>query len=229
MYRDGWKMLRKFSEEKLEEILEVGIAEFAEAGLERANTNVIAKKAGISVGVLFKYYKDKEAFFMSCLKKSLEVLEQVVADALEGDGTILSRADKLIRSVQKHSRENSNYIKLYNQITSGNHGPSQKLLADKIEGISAKAYVSFIEKTQAEGNIRSDADPKLFAFFFDNLLMLLQFSYSCDYYIERFRIYCGDDILERDDLVAKQLLMFFESAFTFESKKGFTNEIRNSI
>lgn len=209
-------MLKKFSEEKLEEILEVGIAEFADAGLERANTNVIARKAGISVGVLFKYYSDKETFFMNCLKKSLTVLENAVAEALEGDGNILSRAEKLIRSVQKYSRENTNYIKLYNQITSGNHGPSQKLLADKIEGISARAYVSFIEKAQADGDIRSDANPGLFAFFFDNLLMLLQFSYSCDYYAERFRIYCGEDILERDDLVAEQLLMFFESAFTFE-------------
>ena len=44
---------------------------------------------------------------------------------------------------------------------------------------------------------RRDMDPRLFAFFFDNLLMMLQFSYCCDYYRARLALYCGED---REDL-----------------------------
>ena len=47
-------MLKKLTDDKLEEILEVGIMEFADKGPDGANINVIAKKAGISVGVLYK-------------------------------------------------------------------------------------------------------------------------------------------------------------------------------
>lgn len=57
----------------------------------------------------------------------------------------------------------------------------------------------------------------MFAFFLDNLLTTLQFSYTCDYYRERFEIYTGINVDELDDeQVVTQLLKFIESAFTFE-------------
>jgi hypothetical protein len=65
--------------------------------------------------------------------------------------------------------------------------------------------------------VRPDLDPRLFAFFLDNLLMALQFSYTCDYYRQRFEIYTGVNVEEMDEeKVVSQLLKFVESAFTFE-------------
>ena len=49
-------MLKKLTEEKLNEVLEAGIGEFADCGLHQASMNAIARRAGISVGVLYKYY-----------------------------------------------------------------------------------------------------------------------------------------------------------------------------
>ena len=42
--------------------------------------------------------------------------------------------------------------------------------------------------------------------------MSLQFSYACDYYVERFRIYAGNSITQRDDFVVEQCLKFVKSA-----------------
>ena len=44
--------------------------------------------------------------------------------------------------------------------------------------------------------------------------MMLQFGLCCDYYRERWKLYCGGDLPE-DDMVRGQLLRFLESAFTF--------------
>ncbi|HWQ79556.1 MAG TPA: TetR/AcrR family transcriptional regulator [Anaerovoracaceae bacterium] len=208
-------MMKKLTEEKMAEILETGIAEFAEKGMDRANINVIAKKAGISVGVLYKYYADKEAFFLACLRKSLDVLESVIHDVIAGEDKLLARAEKLIRAVQRYAREHSNYINMYNEITAGSGKKFAPLLAAEIESLTAKTYAGFIERAMENGDIRNDINPRLFAFFFDNLLMMLQFSYSCDYYRERAKIYCGEDILEDDEKVVSELLKFLESAFTF--------------
>ena len=60
-------MLKKLTEEKREEILEAGIEAFAESGLHGAGMADIARRAGISVGVLYKYYVNKEDFFHACL------------------------------------------------------------------------------------------------------------------------------------------------------------------
>ena len=58
-------MGRKLTDDKQGEILRTGITQFAKLGYDRANINTIAKKAGISVGVLYKYYGSKEEFFLS--------------------------------------------------------------------------------------------------------------------------------------------------------------------
>ena len=212
-------MLKKLTEEKMNEIIETGIAEFAEKGLDRANINLIAKKAGISVGVLYKYYEDKEAFFLACLRRSLDVLESVLHNVVEAEDKLLVRAEKIIRAVQCYSRKNSNYIKMYNEITSGSSKKFAPLLATEIESLTARTYAEFIAKGIESKDIRDDIDPRLFAFFFDNLLIMLQFSYCCDYHKERLKVYCGADILEDDEKVVSELLKFMESAFTFSSSE----------
>lgn len=208
-------MSQKLNEEKIHEILETGVAEFAARGLDRANVNVIARKSGVSVGVLYKYYADKEDLFLACLRHSLTALRQAVSEAVSGEAKLLERAERLVRAAQRCAREHPSYNVLYNEITAGASQKYARLLAEEIEGITAETYARFIAAAKEEGSIRADIDPRLFAFFFDNLLLTLQFSYGCDYYRERFRIFCGEDILGDDEKVVSELLKFMESAFTF--------------
>lgn len=208
-------MLQKLSEEKQREILETGIEEFASRGLDRANVNVIARKSGVSVGVLYKYYRDKEDLFLACLRHTLKLLRETLEEAVSGEHKPLERVEKLIRAVQKHARAHPSYNALYNEITAGASQKHARALAEEIERVSAETYGRFIAAARDGGDIRDDIDPRLFAFFFDNLLITLQFSYSCNYYRERFRIFCGEGVLEDDERVAAELLKFVESAFTF--------------
>ncbi len=208
-------MLKKLSEEKIIEMLETGITEFAAHGLDRANINVIAKKSGVSVGVLYKYYADKEGFFLACLRHSLETLRRVICEAMSGEEKLLVRAEKLIRAVRRCAAEHPDYNIMYNEITAGASKTYARILAEEIESISSEVYIRFIAEAKAAGDVRGDINPRLFAFFFDNLLLMLQFSYSCDYYRERFKIFCGEDILNDDEKVVAELLKFIESAFTF--------------
>lgn len=212
-------MLKKLSKEKISEILETGIAEFAENGPDKANINVIAQKSGVSVGVIYKYYKNKDDLFEACLRHGLAALVEAINDALQGDDKILVRAEKLVRAVQRSAKKQGSYNVLYHEITAGSCRKYAPFLAKEIEGISAKVYSEFIAKAQADGDIRQDMDPRMFAFFFDNLLMMLQFSYCCDYYRERFKIYCGNDVLFDDEKVVSELLKFIESAFTLEQSQ----------
>lgn len=198
-----------------ETVLQTGIDEFSALGFENANINVIAKKAGISIGLMYKYFETKEDLFILCLEEAISELHRVIAEVLDSDDKILDRAEKLIRAIQKTSGKESRYVKLYNEITKMSGEKNVRYYAEQIESISYEAYAGFLAKAKEEGDIRSDCDERLFAFFFDSLLMTLQFSYTCDYYRERFRVYCGEDILEDDEKVVRELLKFLESAFTF--------------
>lgn len=206
-------MLKKLSEDKLIKLLECGISEFAEKGMSASMTG-IAKRADMSVGVIYKYYEDKNAFFLACVRHSLGALEKALGDITAKPDKPLNYARTIIKTLQYFSAEHGDYTRMYHRITDASDFAPE--LAKEIEGFTSRLYTKFITAAQLSGDIRGDIDPGLFAFFFDNLLMMLQYSYCCPYYRERFKMYGGDDILEKDDYVTEQLLKFMESAFTLE-------------
>ena len=81
-----------------------------------------------------------------------------------------------------------------------------------MEALTASIYRRAIEEGQKSGEIRTDIDAAFAAYLLDNIFMSLQFSYACDYYVERFRIYAGNSITQRDDFVVEQCLKFVKSA-----------------
>lgn len=208
----------RIDDERKNKILEIGIEEFSSKGYEKANINIIAKNAGISIGLMYKYFATKEDLFITCIHRGMAILEKAINEIMQSDDKILIKAEKLIRTTCMHSRKNANYIKMYNEITSEKGSAERtKMLVEEIESKTSSVYISAIAQALAKGDVRSDLDPRMFAFFLDNLLTSLQFSYTCDYYRERFRIYTGVDVNEIDDeQVVTQLLKFIESAFTFE-------------
>ena len=203
--------------ERQNTILEMGIKEFSSNGYEKANINVIAKKSGISIGLMYKYFATKEDLFVTCLKRGMDILEKALYDIMVSDDKLLVKAEKLIRTICVHSKKHSNYIKLYNEI-SAEKGLAEQIeaIAQEIESKRSSIYITTIGKALANGEVRSDLDPRLFAYFLDNLLTTLQFSYTCDYYKEKLKIYTGVDVIEdNEEQIISQLLKFIESAFTF--------------
>ena len=207
------------SDERREKILEVGIEEFSSKGYENANINIIAKNAGISVGLMYKYFSTKEDLFITCIQRGMSILDTILEDIMNSDDKLLKKAENVIRATCKHSKKNANYIKLYNEITSGKNPNLVNTLVNEIETVTSKRYISSIAQAFAKGDVRDDLDPRLFAFFLDNLLTSLQFSFTCEYYRKRFEIYTGVDVENMDEeQIVSQLLKFIESAFTFKKQ-----------
>ena len=211
-------MLKKLSEEQLERLLEAGVGEFALRGLAGTNMRTIADRAGISVGALYKYYGDKDGFFRACLDRSLEALGRTLAEVTSEEAGFREYARRIIRALLRFSREHAGYVRLY-CVLAASGGEEARQLAGEIEGVTSRLYAGTIAAGQAAGDLRRDIDPAMLAFFFDNLLMMVQFAGCCDYYRERFRLYCGGTPEEQEDRLEQELLKFLESAFTFEQSE----------
>jgi len=210
----------RISDERKELILEVGVEEFSSKGYENANINIIAQKAGISIGLMYKYFATKEDLFLTCISRGMSILYDALKEIMASKDKLLIKAEKLIRATCELSKRNSKYIKLYNEITAEKDGSRAVELAKEIEINTSRVYITAIAQALACGDVRNDLNPRLFAFFLDNLLMNLQFSFTCEYYKERLKIYTGVDTdnLDEEEIV-KQLLKFIESAFTFEKQQ----------
>ena len=98
------------------------------------------------------------------------MLEEVTAR----EESLLHRARRIIQALLSFSRARPSHIRMYHQITAS-AGEDAARLAGEIEGVTARLYSACIARAQVSGEVRRDVDPRLFAFFFDNLLMMLQF------------------------------------------------------
>ena len=208
-------MYKKLDETALEAILEAGIEEFARCGFQPASIADVAKKAGVSVGVIYKYYNDKETFFLACVRHSLDLLDQTLQEVIAAGGSMEDRVRRLITALITQSRQHASYNAMYNEITAGSCRKFAPVLAREIEQKTAALYTA-LSAAQQRGEITAAIAPELFAFFFDNLLMMLQFSCSCEYYRERMEIFCGKDAAQDDRTLADALTRFLLGAMKGE-------------
>lgn len=212
-YMTANESFRKISEEKQNKIIEAALNEFALYGYSEANINKIAERANISVGSLYKYFNDKQNLYQTIVNHSTDTLREVLGEIVNENDDFFVIIEGIIRSIQKHGRTHENMFKLYNEMTAENNSELTWKTAGSVEGVTADLYASLIEKAQKQSIAGKDFEPRYFAFFLDNLFVLLQFSYSCEYYRERLKMYVGEDAIHDDDLMCSQLLRFIKGAF----------------
>ncbi len=201
-------MYKKLNNDELNAILETGIEVFSRSGLDRTGVSAVAEAAGVSVGVIYKYFGDKETFFLACVRYALRELDAALAHAAESGEDVRGAMRSLVEALLDHSRRHPSHNALYNEITSGGCRQYAPQLAQEIERRSAELYASMMRRVLAAGGRTDAGDARLFAFFFDSLLMTLQFSCSCDYYKERMKLFCGADATENDEALTEGFLRF---------------------
>lgn len=206
-------LFNRLGEEKKENILMTSIAAFSKEGFNSANINTIAEEANVSVGAMYKYFGSKRNLYMTCVEMAKNHLNETMQAIINDEDDFLTMIEKVIRAIQEHSKKNIEFTKLYYEMaTEGNSGYAMEI-SDAIEGATSDLYSSYIKRAVIEDNLRKDIDARFFAFFMDNLFMMLQFSYSCAYYQTRMKIYTYDDVFDDDEKVAAQMLSFIKGAF----------------
>lgn len=67
-----------------EKIIKAAIEEFAENGYKAASTNSICKKAKVSKGLIYYYFKSKEEIYLSALKFAIDRFKENVSIEISG-------------------------------------------------------------------------------------------------------------------------------------------------
>jgi TetR/AcrR family transcriptional regulator len=73
----------KQPQEKKDLIIKVAIEEFVKNGYEKASTDVITKRAGISKGILFHYFKSKKNLYLYLVNYVGELLTEKITEAIK--------------------------------------------------------------------------------------------------------------------------------------------------
>lgn len=118
--------VQKRSKEKKQKILNAGFELFCEKGYYKTNTIEIAKRAGISTGAVYSYFKDKRQIYIAAFENYLTNISEHLFERLD-----VEQSFQLSDFVEKWI---TNYVDLY---ASSGHALAQlRMMILNDEGIS---------------------------------------------------------------------------------------------
>jgi hypothetical protein len=62
--------------------------------------------------------------------------------------------------------------------------------------------------------VDGELDPYVAAFCLDNLILMLQYSYTSQYFKERMKIFAGENALDEDERIITGIMKFVRGAFS---------------
>ncbi len=195
------KVFSNLPPEKQKTIFNAAAAEFARHGYDRANTNAIARRAGISVGSLFQYFGTKPAIFNALVDFGTQTaLAPALANA-PASPDMLSLFRYMLEKAREFALQYPDYNRVYLELTTQMPVPASKELARRIEGRTIISYRRALRKAQKENDVQAGCA----AFLLDNLVLAYQFSFASDYYRDRIVAYTGLDPLKDGDALCDAL------------------------
>ena len=101
-------MTKKNPEDKKQRIINAAIKLISEKGYHGASTTLIAKEAGVSQGIIFHYFGNKEGMFFSLLKDKSKMFREEFEKSVGGEKNALKKIEiaalSYARLVQKEEK-----------------------------------------------------------------------------------------------------------------------------
>lgn len=210
-YKD---IFERIPEEKQQRILDAAILEFAANGFPGANINTIAEKAGISIGAMYKYFGSKEDLFLTIIERAQGLLSQVLDDIDRSSGDVFDKIEKMVRTAQQYARQYPELHQIYLDLTSEGLSQLSRRLSGKMEAITVRFYETLIDPAVEQGMLDRRLDPKMAALCIDNLILMLQYSYTSNYFKERMKLFLGPEALDDDEKMVQGIMRFVKGALS---------------
>jgi AcrR family transcriptional regulator len=166
----------RISKDRQSVIFDAAAKEFASHGFHKANINVIAAKAGISIGTMYKYFASKEELFSETLDNGLQILQMRFNEIAQSDHDPFIKLRRCFEVPVKFVEEKPYYLNLYLNLLSGGMDDFAARYAQPIEQVGSEFFKSIIREGMKEGIIDTNLDVDATALFLDNHLMMFTFS-----------------------------------------------------
>ena len=88
---------------------------------------------------------------------------------------------------------------------------SEQLSRDA-EAVTVELYAQILTEDQEKGRVREDLDIAAAAFMLDNLVMMYQFSFVSNYYMERKKLFLGGMLSDDEEEVIDAMVDFVRRA-----------------
>ncbi|MCF2515484.1 TetR/AcrR family transcriptional regulator [Sphingomonas sp. G124] len=153
------------AEDRPREICAAALDVFTEKGFAAARLDEIAKRAGVSKGTLYLYFKDKEDLFRAVVRDTVAPNVGALRDAAMASELPFAAVANMFLSRFADLAQRLPVGAVAKMVIgeSGNFPELAKVWHDQVAGPSIGLLAGLIEKAQAKGEVRA-GDPRLHAF-----------------------------------------------------------------
>ncbi len=150
-------------EQRSKDILDTARELLFEKGLNATTVNQIARRADLSVGAIYLYYKSKEDLYAALQVEALDLLSRTVEDACRGKTNVENKIRAIAEAALQVSGEHKHYFDIVDYFLSS---PQTIFSADLKSRVDAHAIKTFriMAEVIAEGTRKGvfrKVDPKL--------------------------------------------------------------------
>ena len=189
--RDTFK---KLPEKKQAQILNAAAHVFARKGYDAANVSAICKKARISNGALYKYFKNKEDLFAVTLSRIGVLFQSIEGRHGAASKSVYDVLRDILEDVIDLTMKNPDYIALYLELGSPSMKHFSQLLSHPLEEPTRDFWVYLVEEGKKRGEIDKKLSSRMAAYSIDNHVMTFMFSLVSPHYLRRFECYLSTEL-----------------------------------
>ncbi len=184
---------KKLPRRRQTEILDAAARVFAEKGYHRASTPDICARAGISNGALYKYFRNKEAIFVSVLNHTNDLIVNELSRKYTGQTESFSEAiETLFSGLTKFTRRYRPYVEIWVDLSSCSMNRFAAEISAKVEAEGRKVFRGLVEEAVERGEIDSSVNVDLATYTLDCHMTLFAYSLVSEYHRKRFSTFFND-------------------------------------
>lgn len=150
-------------EDKRRLILDAAVRVFASKGYHASRVGDIAEEAGVAHGLLYHYFRSKEALLETISRETWRDVLDAVRSVEESDESARDRLGGIAKILLRSWRRDPNLVRvLVREVTRSSH------LQTRIDEIEAAftGLERIIARGQQQGEFRADVDPRMVSYVF---------------------------------------------------------------
>jgi TetR/AcrR family transcriptional regulator len=187
-----YEAFKKLPAVKQHRILDAAIKTIAEKGYEAASISTICRRARISNGALYKYFKNKEAMFFACVDYGVETMmtELYLKYAGEAD-TLVDAIRSLLQGFKEFTKKRRDMLSVYSDLGSSSMNRFARI-TEQVETQGHAFLAGLVEDAKKRGEIDATVSNDVAAYLIDSHVMLYSYSLVSEHHARRFDAFFGN-------------------------------------
>lgn len=162
----GTALWQSLAVEKQDQVFHAAVEEFAEHGYDAASMNTLVRRAGISKGSLFTYFRSKAGLFQAVVDRAAGRIRQDLRHLRDSsrDQPFSRRLEALVRAGFAFIDQHPLLARIYFSLLQRGSAPGGESRAEALRRRSRDFLEELITEGQAQGELRSDLPAQRMAF-----------------------------------------------------------------